>query len=185
MGLPSAEHAARPGRLGLQHARGSSTPRCPTSECQRFPRVCWSLRADPETRWQPHEKETDGDNKSETEEAKKWRLLADEGVNIRSAAGQQFSRDPNAGKSADYAGLTNAAKQAFKNEWAKQMHTMVLKKIVKEKSWRTVDSNKGSYEPFAIIVKREGGGGRLDSRPLQAMPPHAYAWRDLGFREIR
>lgn len=109
-------------------------------------------------RWQPHEKETDGDNKSETEEAKKWRLLAEEGVNIRSAAGQQFSRDPNGGKSAEYAGLTNAAKQAFRKEWAKQMHTTVVKKSEKEKSWRTIDSNKGSYEPFAIIVQREGGG---------------------------
>lgn len=85
----------------------------------------------------------------------KWPRM---GVNIRPAAGQQFSRDPMGSKSAEYACLSNAAKQAFRKEWAQQMYTKVVKTTEKDKTWRTVDSKKGSYEPFAIIVQREGGG---------------------------
>lgn len=111
------------------------------------------------------------------DELNKWRTLAEEGVGIRSAEGQRFARDNAGGRSDEYAALTsNKERQEFRRRWAKRVFDNIVRTQEQSQSYRKVDSTKGCYEPFAVIVQKEGN----DRSALQAATNYIGACVRMG-----
>jgi hypothetical protein len=93
----------------------------------------------------------------EDAELKRWRLLVENGVGVRSAEGQKFARCPDGGKSAEYKALNQQEKSEFRKRWASQMYAVV--KATKEKSsgYSKIDKSAGVYLPATVVFQREGG----------------------------
>jgi hypothetical protein len=124
----------------------------------------------------PKDEEDGNDTTCTDPDIEKWRALADNGVELRSAEGQRFQRDANGGKSSNYKGLTTAEKALFRKAWAAAIYEKTKQLKSKEKAWRRVDKSKGVYMPFTVIVQNEGA----DEAAVVAAKHYAEACQKMG-----
>ena len=113
------------------------------------------------------------------EEMRRWAKLADEGFDLRCGPGQRFARAPE-GKSEAYKSLNNAQKAEFRKQWAKNIYTSIRKVKVKSEAWSKIDVSKGTYMPFACIVREEGNddaGMTAAVHYVQACQVMAGVWK--------
>jgi hypothetical protein len=108
--------------------------------------------------------------------SQRWQRLADEGVDVRSAAGQLFSRSKDGGKSDAYKSLSTKEKAEFRRAWAEGIWQDMKIKRESSRSWQRVDASKGFYAPFAIIVREEGN----DNAALRAAGFYVGACEKMG-----
>ena len=99
------------------------------------------------------------------------------GVDVRSKWGQRFARSSAADLS-EYKQMTTNAKQAYRKEWAKVRLQEVQQKKEYVESYQRVDSSTGTYVPFFILWKREGGA--KDPGALAASVRHAKKALRMG-----
>ena len=99
------------------------------------------------------------------------------GVDVRSKWGQRFARSSAADLS-EYKQMTTNAKQAYRKESAKVRLQEVQQKKEYVESYQRVDSSTGTYVPFFIFWKREGGA--KDPGALAASVRHAKKALRMG-----
>ena len=99
------------------------------------------------------------------------------GVDVRSKWGQRFARS-SAAHLSEYKQMTTNAKQAYRKEWAKVRLQEVQQKKEYVESYQRVDSSTGTYVPFFILWKREGGA--KDPGALAASVRHAKKALRMG-----
>jgi hypothetical protein len=104
----------------------------------------------------------------------KWMKMADEGVDVRSAAGQQFARKE--GQTPAYKAMSTSEKANFRKEWAKGKYEELKVQRSKSRSWQRVDTSKGIYQPFSVIVKKEGN----DNAAVKAAVNYVAACQKMG-----
>jgi hypothetical protein len=116
-------------------------------------------------------------------EALRWAKLANTGFDLRCAAGQRFARDPDANNEA-YRSSNTAKKAVLRKQWAKKVYESfckVTKKVmVKPQEWSKIDFSKGTYMPFACIVREEGNddaGMTVAINYVQACQQMAGVWK--------
>ena len=123
--------------------------------------------------------ESIGTATDDDEESRRWAKLADEGFDLRCGPGQRFARAPEA-KSDAYKSLNIAQKAEFRKQWAKNIYTSIRKVKVKSEAWSKIDVSKGTYMPFACIVREEGNddaGMTAAVHYVQACQAMAGVWK--------
>jgi hypothetical protein len=130
-------------------------------------------------------------HKDDDAEARRWAKLAHTGFDLRCAAGQRFSRDPDANNEA-YRSSNTAKKAVFRKQWAKKIYESICKVtkkvMVKPKKWSNIDFSKGTYMPFACIVREEGNddaGMTVAINYVQACQEMAGVWKRKNLRTKR
>jgi len=71
-----------------------------------------------------------------------------------------------------------AAKAAFRAQWAKNEADRVISSKTHAQCWSVVDSTKGEYLPFGMIVQREGGW--CDPTAIEAASRYARKCQMMG-----
>jgi len=79
------------------------------------------------------------------------------GVDIRSAVGQRFSRCPDGGKNKEYQALSRKGKVDFRRAWAQNQVKKLKDGKIKGRSFNVVDAKIGTYMSFTKIHLEEGG----------------------------
>ena len=99
------------------------------------------------------EAEADAGKPSESEqELSDW--IA--GGSIRSKWGTRFARAADGGKSDEYTG-NREQKARFRREWAETQLKELRRVRERRSSYKKVDTRKGTYKPFSMLYKSQGG----------------------------
>lgn len=128
-----------------------------------------------------HDHSTTDDDVMEDPEVKRWKELADHGVDVRSAEGQRFSRDAAGGRSSDYKFLSHSDKKLFRQKWAQKIWEDLKVRREKKVSYKQADVSKGVYTPFSVLVREEGD----DDAGLRAARNYAASCRQMGGSWVR
>lgn len=100
--------------------------------------------------------------------------MAKNGVELRTAAGQRFSRE--CGKNDNYRQLSTRQKAEFRKQWAVENFQRIKSSKVKSTSLKQTDISRGVYLPFAVIVQKEGN----DEQALAAATRYSESCLKLG-----
>ena len=93
-----------------------------------------------------------------TPEERELEDAMEEGIDLRSKWGVRFSRDKEGGKHPTYTNLASrAAKAQFRKDWAKSNWQQIRKMRERRDEFSQVDIKKGTYKPFSMIWKKQGG----------------------------
>ena len=80
-----------------------------------------------------------------------------DGIDMRSALGNRFSRAKDGAKDPDYNKLVGHKEKAeFRKEWAKKKYQSMSLEKVHSKSYQQVNTKDGTYRSFAWLVREEG-----------------------------
>lgn len=104
-------------------------------------------------------------------------VMDDGGLSLRSKWGLRFSRSALGGKSPNYSG-TREEKARFREEWVKSQFEHAKLERTRKTEYRHIDKKKGTYRPFSMIWKKQGGN--LDPTALQAAKNIASACIKMG-----
>ena len=80
----------------------------------------------------------------------------DEGLGLRTRWGLRFARAAAGGRSDEYAG-DRKAKAAFRQRWVATQLKEVLRMREQQEMSRRVDARRGTYRPFSVLYKNQGG----------------------------
>lgn len=125
-------------------------------------------------------REEDPGDRIDDEQIRSWQKMVDNGVDIRSAAGQRFSRASDGGLTAEYKNASRSEKSEMRKKWAQTQLNNVLIGKEKSQTWKRVDVSKGVYLPFAKIWQEEGGdeaGAEAALNYVQACAAMSGCWK--------
>jgi hypothetical protein len=134
---------------------------------------------------QPVEKDLELDEKGRT-----LKNGMEEGLVLRSAAGQKFSADPKGGKSASYQAMSRTDKSEFRKQWCKDCfneHVSVLKEKVQIEPKTKMAKMK--MTSGRALIKREGAEAfeRYASKCIELGPPYIeydHMWERYNFGDV-
>ena len=107
----------------------------------------------------------------------------DSGCGLRDKWGLRFSRDAQGGLSENYKSATRAEKAQLRLDWAKAQFTKAQRSREKAESYKYVDETCGTYKPFSMVWK--GEGGPEDKGALAAATKLANRCIEMGGKWIR
>ena len=102
---------------------------------------------------------SDGDTEKDSPCLALCKAVRDGRFDVRSALAQRFAREHRAKKELGEAYKQcagTAAKRAFRQHWALQQYKKESQLRLYNEEYQRVDTSKGQYLPFAVIVEREG-----------------------------
>ena len=77
---------------------------------------------------------------------------------MRGKWGNRFSRDPIGGLSDEYKAMKGyCPKEKFRRQWGETKLECIRQGREKKESWKVIDSTKGTYKPFSILWRDQGG----------------------------
>lgn len=109
---------------------------------------------------QGEQKQVDLNAKDSLFEAQLKEALQEGDFKVTKALGQRFQRSfrPGSEQHAQFKAMKSLEdKTRFRMAWVQSQFDELQKKKVWERSYKTIDSQKGEYVPFAVLVAREGG----------------------------
>lgn len=109
---------------------------------------------------QGEQKQVDLNAKDSLFEAQLKEALQEGDFKVTKALGQRFQRSfrPGSEQHAQFKAMKSLEdKTRFRMAWVQSQFDELQKKKVWERSYETIDSQKGEYVPFAVLVAREGG----------------------------
>lgn len=104
------------------------------------------------------------------EDTKRFKMAAEEGFPARGSMGLMFSRAADGGKSKEFlAATTNAAKAEFRKRWAEGRYRERIIGKKQTERWQKIDTSRGVYHPFIVIVELEGGRSPVEGAVQMAI----------------
>ena len=102
-------------------------------------------------------------NDGDTPEMDALKLGATQGFTAYGALGLKFNRALDGGRSEVYktGAKTHAQKAELRKQWAEGRYQTMVRERTKTKSWELLDTTRGKYIPFAVIVDSEGGSSKV------------------------
>ena len=117
--------------------------------------------------------------------AAKWYEAAENGLDPRSALGQQFARDKKEGglSPAYINGVNRVQKAKFRADYAKMKGDRFEAMTSETTSWKKVDTSKGTYRSIPYLLRTEGHDPCKIYLPKMAkLGPPWIRWDDLWER---
>lgn len=113
-----------------------------------------------------------------------WLACEKGDFDIRGKLGQKFQKEhrkgTEAGEEYKFAGNSHVAKAAFRLAWTQKKKQIITERLKQSEKQSKIDYTNAQYEPFAIIVRNEGGFDDPTGNAVRAASSYASKCVILG-----